>query len=53
VYHGFLRIASGVVYTFSIPGAIGTFAVGINDRGVIAGSYLDATYASHGFLLIL
>jgi hypothetical protein len=53
VYHGFVRMPLGLVYTFSIPGAIGTFAVGINDSGVIAGSYLDVTYASHGFFLIL
>ena len=47
-----MRTPAGVVYTFSIPGAIGTFAAAINDSGLIAGSYLDTTYMSHGFLLI-
>ena len=39
-------------YTFTaidVPGANSTFASGINDRGQIVGSYIDAT-GGHGFL---
>jgi hypothetical protein len=37
--------------TFDAPGAAnGTFPVNINDRGAIAGFYLDANNVYHAFL---
>ncbi len=54
--HGFVRIAaSGTITQFDAPGAgssknEGTFAVSINDGGVIAGVVSDANNAQHGFV---
>ncbi len=54
--HGFVRIAaSGTITQFDAPGAgssknEGTFAVSINDGGVIAGVVSDASNAQHGFV---
>lgn len=57
VYHGFLRSPDGHFTTFEAPGADttagshnGTSPSSINDLGVIAGSFSDATGLSHGFL---
>ncbi len=57
VFHGFVRSPGGKFTTFDAPGADttagsfnGTVAVSINDLGAIAGSYLDASGFSHGFL---
>lgn len=57
VYHGFLRSPDGKFTSFESPGADttpndfnGTFAQSINDRGVIAGYYDDATGLAHGFV---
>ena len=36
--------------TLDVPGAVSTSAGGINARGVIVGSYVDATHQSHGYL---
>ena len=36
--------------TFDVPGATDTFALGINDSGLIVGFYYDAA-GGHGFLL--
>jgi hypothetical protein len=35
---------------FAVPGAIETDAVGVNDSGEIAGTYLDSSGIEHGFL---
>jgi hypothetical protein len=45
----------GNLFTFDVPGAgtgagQGTFAVGINDLGLISGYYVDGNNVSHGFL---
>ena len=54
--HGFVRIAaSGTITQFDAPGAgssknEGTFAVSINDGGVITGVVSDASNAQHGFV---
>jgi uncharacterized membrane protein len=37
--------------TIEVPGALSTVAFGINPRGEIVGTYLDASFRSHGFLL--
>src|SRR5260370_157620 len=56
VADGFVRIAaSGTITQFDAPGAgssknEGTFAVSINDGGVIAGVVSDASNAQHGFV---
>lgn len=59
VYHGFVRHPDGKVTTFDAPGAnvtagsySGTFPVSINNRGEIAGYYLDSNGVNHGFLLL-
>jgi hypothetical protein len=54
--HGFVRLAStGTITPFDAPNAgtgknQGTFAVSINDGGVITGIYSDSGTAEHGFL---
>jgi hypothetical protein len=59
VYHGFVRAADGTITTFDAPGAgtsennvyvQGTFALSINDDGVITGYYVDASDGYHGFV---
>jgi hypothetical protein len=57
VFHGFLRTRGGAFVTFQVPAADttvgsynGTSPSSINDLGVIAGSYADASGFSHGFL---
>jgi hypothetical protein len=49
--HGYLRDVSGR-FTFPIdyPGATSTILRGINSRGWIVGSYIDAQLVQHGFL---
>ena len=37
--------------TIDVPGALSTSAGGINARGEIVGSYVDANHHSHGYLL--
>ena len=48
--HGLL-IEDGAFTQFDVPGASGTSAAGINDRGQIVGSFFDAGGIGHGFLL--
>lgn len=62
VFHGFLRSPDGKFITFDAPGAdttpgdfngTGCFSdcpVGLNDWGVIAGSYWDSNNVQHGYL---
>jgi hypothetical protein len=59
VYHGFVNSASGTITTFDAPGAgtsennvyvQGTFALSINDNGVIAGYFVDSCDGYHGFV---
>jgi hypothetical protein len=59
VYHGYVRSASGTITTFDAPGAgtsensvyvEGTFALSINDDGVITGYYVDSSEGYHGFV---
>jgi hypothetical protein len=57
VGHGFLRSADGTITTFDAPGAGtnpntfgGTFPVGINSQGSVAGYINDANGVSHGFV---
>jgi uncharacterized membrane protein len=47
--HGLL-LSEGVYTTFDFPGAHGTAAFGINDHGVIVGSYQDSFGRFHGYL---
>lgn len=57
VYHGFVRTAAGEFTSFEVPGANtesdsseGTFAVGINNAGVITGYWNDKNGDTHGFV---
>ena len=47
--HGFVW-RDGDVETVDVPGAAATFLVGINNRGQMVGSYIDAEGAYHGFV---
>jgi hypothetical protein len=56
VGHGFIRDVAGNFITIDDPGAgtdgavgAGTFPDGINDRGVVVGSYVDNAGVNHGF----
>jgi hypothetical protein len=54
--HGFQRFADGTVGTFDAPGSgtaflQGTFSSAINNAGAIAGTVIDSSNVSHGFLL--
>lgn len=48
-FHGFLW-QRGRFSTLDLPGATGTSAAAINDRGQIVGTYIDADGLPHGFL---
>jgi hypothetical protein len=59
VNHGFLRSPDGQFRNIDVPAAYtapgsnsGTFPVGINDLGVIAGFYTDENYTDHGFVAV-
>jgi WD40 repeat protein/serine/threonine protein kinase len=48
--HGFL-LEQGSYTTLDVPGALYTYASGINASGQIVGTYYDAAKGIHGFLL--
>lgn len=53
---GFQRFADGTISTFDAPGAgtgpfQGTYPYAINNAGAIAGTVIDSSNVSHGFLL--
>jgi N-acetylneuraminic acid mutarotase len=58
VYHGFVRAADGTYTIVDAPAAgaagssmfPGTGAVGVNESGEVAGTYMDANGTLHGFL---
>ncbi len=37
-------------HTIAVPNAIGAQANGINNAGLVTGSYVDASYVTHGFI---
>ena len=46
------EVEAGISYrSFDVPGGTDTEFFGINDRGDIAGSYLDSTGVRNGFIL--
>jgi hypothetical protein len=47
---GFVRAVDGTFTAFSVPGAIQTYALGINDEGTVAGAYTDSLVRDHGFV---
>jgi hypothetical protein len=49
VYHGFRRYSNGSLVTLTYPGAVNTFANGINDSGTVVGSF-EGVGGSHGFI---
>lgn len=60
VFHGFLRSPEGKFTTFDVPeagtasfqgtGCFSDCAVGLNDEGLITGSYQDSNFVQHGYL---
>ena len=51
--HGFVRSANDTYTTLDYPGALYTFPWGINDAGLISGTYIndnDPLYTRHGFI---
>src|ERR1700720_3109339 len=42
--------AKGTFTTFDPRGSINTYAIGINDKGALAGFYQGSDYARHGFV---
>jgi hypothetical protein len=49
-FHGFLRDRTGKFIDIEYPGSIDTHVFGINDLGVIVGSYVDTSNNVHGFV---
>lgn len=49
-WQGFKRYSNGSFITVYYPGALGTYPTGINDSGVIVGTYYDTNYIGHGFI---
>ena len=47
--HGFV-LSAGKFVSLDVPGAAGTLAFGINDRGLIVGAYTDTNLRVHGFV---
>jgi uncharacterized membrane protein len=47
--HGFV-FSGGAFTAFDPPGAVGTVAYGINDRGYVVGGFHDANLAAHGYI---
>jgi uncharacterized membrane protein len=52
VTHSFMRATDGTYTVFDPPqaGANGSLADGVNDSGVIVGSYVDANLVRHGYV---
>ena len=51
IAHGFLRSADGSFTSIEVSGAVRSYAVAINNAGVIAGFYRGADSVPHGFVL--
>ncbi|MGE3818241.1 MAG: hypothetical protein AB7I30_02295 [Isosphaeraceae bacterium] len=49
---GFVGPGTGPYTTFTVPGSVSTYAEGINNAGVIVGSYTTITGASRGFIAV-
>jgi hypothetical protein len=49
-FHGFLRDRTGRFIDIEYPGSIDTHVFGINDLGVIVGSWVDKNNNLHGFI---
>jgi uncharacterized membrane protein len=47
---GFVRDARGHITTFAVPGAVETFAAGLDNRGQVVGTYLGTDGLPHSFL---
>ncbi len=51
VRHGFVY-SQGKFYLFDYPGAKWTMLTGISNNGRIAGTWVDSSYAGHGFVAV-
>jgi len=49
---GFLRLKNGTDFTIDPPSSVWTVSAVINNRGTIAGFYLDADGNEHGYIAI-
>jgi len=49
-FHGFVRDRKGNFLDIEYPGSIDTHVLGINEKGDIVGSYVDAGGNMHGFI---
>jgi hypothetical protein len=49
VLHGFVRAADGTITTFDPPGSVETYAVPINNKGLVAGFYQTGDRMYHGY----
>jgi hypothetical protein len=49
-YHGYVAVGATVT-PVDVPGASDTFALGLNDQGVVVGGYQIANGPEHGFVL--
>lgn len=49
-FHGFLRDRTGKIIDIEYPGSTDTHVFGINELGVIVGSYVDTSNNVHGFI---
>ena len=50
-FHGFLRAPNGAVAPVDVTGALSTSVFGLNNRGAVVGSFVDADRKEHGFRL--
>jgi len=49
--HGFVRLASGMIEELTVPESLGTYPWAINDRGQVAGRYINpADGENYGFI---
>lgn len=49
-FHGFLRALDGTLVTIDFPDSTETEATGINNSGMVTGTYADASFNEHGFV---
>jgi len=49
-FHGFLRALNGTLVTIDAPDSTGTYATGINNGGMVTGTYTDTSFNEHAFV---
>jgi hypothetical protein len=51
-FHGFLRLKNGTDVTIDPPGSVETDTAVVNNRGIVAGIYIDVDFNEHGYIAI-